>query len=258
VFATRHEEIAMAYSSDRPLFVSYRRTGDPVVREAIVTRYLPLVHKVARRYDHTSEPYDDILQVGSIGLLKAIDRFDLDRSYAFSSFAVPTIAGEIKRHFRDRTWSVKVPRSAQETMQRVVASERELETALGRSPTAAEVAEALGIGLEDVLDARAVALARTTASLDAPRAYDEPDGRRELDRHRAEEPGYAAVEAAATVRPLLERLDPREREIVRLYFEEDLTQVAIAGRLGLSQMHISRLLRQAIADLGAVLEAQAR
>jgi len=245
-------------SFDRRLFASYRRTGDPAAREAIVTRYLPLVHKIARRYDHTTEPIEDLVQVGSIGLLNAIERFDLDRSFAFSSFAVPTIAGEIKRHFRDRTWSVSVPRSAQETMQRVVTSEGELEKALGRSPTAAEVADALLMEVEEVVEARTVALARTTTSLDAPRRNGEPDGRRELDRQRVEEPGYAAVEAAATVRPLLEYLDGREREILRLYFEEDLTQVAVAERLGLSKMHISRLLHGAIDHLGAIHEAQAR
>ena len=209
------------------------------------------------QYRHTGEPLDDLVQVGSLGLLNAIERFDPERQTAFASFAVPTIAGEIKRHFRDRTWSVKVPRGVQEAAQRTARAERELESALGRAPTTAEVAEALGVGDEEILDARVAALARSTESLDRPRGDDARGGQREIDVYQVEEPGFGAAEDAATLASLLLYLDAREREVLRLRFEEDLTQVEIGERIGCSQMHVSRLIRGAIARLAAVHELQA-
>ncbi len=241
------------WREDRRLFVHYRSTGDPAAREAIVTRFLPLVRTLAGRYPHTSEPYDDLVQVGAIGLLKAIERFDVDRSVAFSSFAVPTISGEIKRHFRDRTWIVNVPRRAKELIRRMPHAERALEAKLGRSPTSHEMAEVLGVRVEDVVDARMASQTRSPTPLDAPRDDERPRG---LDFPQ-EEAGYAAVEDAATLELLLQHLDERDREILRLYVEEDLTQKVIAERVGLSQMHVSRLMRAAITRLADIHETQA-
>lgn len=242
------------WREDRRLFLHYRSTGDPAAREAIVTRFLPIVRTLAGRYQHTSEPYEDLVQVGAIGLLKAIERFDVDRSVAFSSFAVPTISGEIKRHFRDRTWIVSVPRSAKEVIQRMPRAERALEAKLGRSPTPQEMAEALGVRVEDVVDARIASQTRSPTPLDA--SHENGSGRRRGVDVAQEETGFAAAEDAATLEHMLRYLDERDREILRLYVEEDLTQKAIAQRLGLSQMHVSRLMRAAIARLADIHETQ--
>ena len=257
VIAHRTPEREARWREDRRLFDRYRRTGDPAVHEAIVRRFLPLVLRFAGRYRHTSEPTCTRSSSGSLGLLKAIERFDPDREIAFASFAVPTIVGEIKRHFRDRTWSVKVPRGAQEAVQRMGRAERELEIALGRSPTTTEIADALGASVEDVLDASQAALARSTESLDRPYGDDITDGQRELDVYQVEEAGFAAAEDSATLARLLPYLDARKREVLRLRFEEDLMQVEIGERIGCSQMHVSRLIRGAIARLAVLHDAQA-
>lgn len=245
------------WTEDRRLFDRYLRTGDPNVRETIVMRFLPLVRQMARRYGYTNEPFDDLMQVASIGLLKAIERFEPDREIAFSSFAIPTISGELKRYFRDRTWSVRVPRGAQERARRVRWAETELEGALGRSPTTTEVAAALEISVEDVLDARSAALARYTKSLDTPHR-DDPDGQWAVDLSPIEEAGFAAAENAALLGDLLPSLTDREREVLRLRFEEDLTQAEIGARIGCSQMHASRLIRGAIARLAAFEQSRAK
>jgi RNA polymerase sigma-B factor len=245
-------------SEDQRLFESYRRTGDRAIQEALVMRFLPLVRGLAWRYCHTtSEPFDDLMQVGSLGLLKAIERYDPDRETAFSSFAVPTISGELKRHFRDRTWSVKVPRGAQERARRLDSAERELEVTLGRSPTTVEIAAALAMSVEDVLDARSAALGRSTESLERPNGTD-PDGQRLIDVYATEEAGFAAAENTDLLAGLLPFLTPREREVLRLRFEEELTQAEIGQRVGCSQMHVSRLIRGAIARLAAVDREQTK
>ncbi len=249
-------ERELRHREDRRLLDRHRRTGDPAAREALVRRFLPLVRSIAGRYRHTSEPFDDLVQVGSVGLLKAIDRFDPDLQTAFTTFAVPTIAGEIQRHFRDRTWSLKVPRGAQDAALRLAGAERDLEGTLGRSPTTAEIAETLGVSIEHVLDARAAALARSTESLDQPWGDEEPEGRRRLDTYQVEEGGFTAAEDTATLAGLLQYLDGREREALRLRFEEDLTQAEIGERIGCSQMHVSRVVRGAIARLATIHEAQ--
>ena len=253
----RTPEREARWREDRQLFDRYRSTGDPAIREAIVKRFLPLVVRCAAQYRSTSEPLDDLVQVGSLGLLRAIERFDPDRGTAFASFAVPTIVGEIKRHFRDRTWSVKVPRSAQEAVQRMKRAELDLEGALGRSPTTSELAEALGVRIEDVLETREAALARSTESLDRPYDDTSMDARRSIDLFQVEETGFAAAEDSATLARLLPYLDAREREVLRLRYEEDLLQAEIGERLGCSQMHVSRLIRGAIARLATVHESQA-
>ena len=233
------------------LFRRYKASRDPRLRGAIAERHLPLVRSLARRYAHTSEPMDDLVQVGSIGLLNAIDRYDPDTGTAFSSFAVPTILGEIKRHFRDRTWSVRVPRSLQELSARIRAAEADLEARLGRSPTAGELAAELGTNVEELLSARAVAAGHYAVSLDHRIDGEDDDGKTIADRFSVTDPGFSAIDDALTVTTLMQGLDARTHEILRLRFEEDLTQFEIAQRVGVSQMHVSRLIRDALLHMAS-------
>ena len=231
---------------EQRLFSHYRRTGDPAARAQLVERFLPLARSLARRYQHGAEPLDDLMQVASLGLLKAIDRYDPERGIAFSSYAVPTIAGELKRHFRDHGWAMRVPRELQERALRVEREQQRLAVDLGRSPTAAEVAAALGVEVEQIVEARGAASGRHALSLDMPRDADDDEPAREI---AAEELGFAAAEDAATFERLAADLSEREREVLQLRFGEDLTQSEIGERVGCSQMHVSRLLRAALARL---------
>jgi RNA polymerase sigma-B factor len=238
---------------DRRLLERYHRDGDPAAREALVQRFLPLARQLARRYQRGGEPLDDLIQVASLGLLKAIDRFEPDRPSAFSSFAVPTILGELKRHFRDRGWSVRVPRDLQEMAVRVERVTEELSRSLGRAPTAGEIGEHIGATTEQVLEAREAAGAYRAVSLDRPRDDDE-DGEVVGELMGVEDPGFSLAEDAATVQCLMGALGEREREVLRLRFEEDLTQAEIGERVGVSQMHVSRLIRQAVTRLREAAE----
>jgi len=231
------------------------RAGEPGAREALVERYLPLVRHLARRYSRASEPLDDLVQVGAIGLLGAIDRYDPDSGSAFSSFAVPTVLGEIRRHFRDRTWSVRVPRSLKELAVEARDAASAFEHRLGRAPTAAELADELGTDVERLLEARLAAAAQYPDSLDRPlrAAGDDPGS---LQEHVGGiDPRLSEAEDSLSIQILTRCLGPRDRELVRLRFEEDLTQQEIADRVGLSQMHVSRLLRDALAQLGEAVKA---
>jgi len=224
-------------------------------REELVERYLPLVRHLARRYAHASEPVEDVVQAGSIGLLNAIDRYDPAAGTAFSSYAVPTILGEMRRHFRDRTWTVRVPRSLKELAAGGREAAAEFERAAGRAPTAAELAAALGTDVERLLEARLAAAAQYPDSLDRPLGpgNDDPES---LQEHVGDDdPGLSEAEDTLSMEILTRCLGPRDRELVRLRFEEDLTQQDIADRVGLSQMHVSRLLRDALTQLGAEVKA---
>ena len=233
---------------ERRLFARYRSRGDRAAREELVTRFLPLATGLAHRYHRGAEPLDDLVQVASVGLLKAIDRFDPGRGTAFSSFAVPTIAGELKRYFRDKGWALRVPRDLQELAQRVGSTTDHLVHELGRTPTVAEVAGVLDITPEQVLEAREAATAYRAESLDEP-IGDDQDATVVADTLGADEPGYLRSEHAATLESMMWVLSEREREVLRLRFEEDLTQAEIGRRIGVSQMHTSRLLRQAVTRL---------
>jgi RNA polymerase sigma-B factor len=234
---------------DRRLLERYHASGDPLAREQLVARFLPLARQLARRYQRGGEQLDDLVQVASLGLLKAIDRFDPARETAFSSFAVPTILGELKRHFRDKGWSVRVPRDLQEMAVRVDRVADEMSREIGRAPTPGEIAERTGSSLEQVLEAREASAAYRAVSLDRPRSDDDEDGDSYADAFGAEDPGYGLAEDSATVDRLMRVLTEREREVLRLRFEEDLTQSEIGQRVGVSQMHVSRLIRQSIARL---------
>jgi RNA polymerase sigma-B factor len=239
---------------DRRLLERYHRHGDQAAREALVERFLPLARQLARRYQRGSEPLDDLIQVASLGLLKAIDRFDPERPTAFSSFAVPTILGELKRHFRDRGWSVRVPRDLQELAVRVERVGEELTRQLGRAPSPGEIGEQIGATTEQVLEAREAAGAYRAISLDRPRDEEDESDSGMGDSMGVEDPGFGLAEDAATVERLMGVLGDREREVLRLRFVEDLTQSEIGARVGVSQMHVSRLIRQAVERLRA--EAQ--
>jgi len=242
-------ERALRAQEDRRLLVRYHREGDAEAREQLVERFLPLARQLARRYQRGGEQLDDLVQVASLGLLKAIDRFDPARETAFSSFAVPTILGEIKRHFRDKGWAVRVPRDLQELSVKVDRVADDMGRELGRAPTPTELAQRTGTSLEQVLEAREASGAYRAVSLDRSRTDDDEDGESYADAVGAEDEGYRLAEAAATVDRLMRVLTDREREVLRLRFEEDLTQSEIGTRVGVSQMHVSRLIRQSIARL---------
>jgi RNA polymerase sigma-B factor len=251
--ATEADRVARTLQ-ERRLFARYRTRGDQGAREELVKQFLPLATALARRYHRGAEPLDDLVQVASLGLLKAIDRFDPKRGTAFSSFAVPTIAGELKRYFRDKGWALRVPRDLQELAQRVSRTTDRLVHELGRTPTVAEIADALEITPEQVLEARETATAYRAESLDHA-VRDDQDATPVIDTLGADEPGYLQAEQSATLQAMMWVLSDREREVLRLRFVEDLTQSEIGRRVGLSQMHISRLLRQAVARLSEAAQA---
>jgi RNA polymerase sigma-B factor len=229
----------------------YHRSRDAAERDELIERYLPLARSLAARYRHTSEPFDDLLQVASIGLLKAIERYNPDRGTAFSSFAVPTILGELRRHLRDHTWSIHVPRDLQELGQRLAPATEALSLELGRPPTIAELAERLDTTEEQVLDAREAVAAHSPSSLDEPVKGDDASATlAELlgsDDHALEH-----AEDTLLLDHYLAHLPARSREVLRLRFQEDLKQREIGAILGVSQMHISRLIRQSLEQLQAI------
>ena len=223
-----------------------RRDHDRVSRDELIERYLPLARHLARRYKRGAE-LEDLYQVAAFALVKAVDRFDPDRGIAFSSFAVPTIAGELKRYFRDLGWVVRVPRDVQELKLRLDRMVETLTGELGRAPTPGELADRTGASVEDVIEALGAASAHYPDSLDRPVGEDGEDSIGLLLGDA--EPGYDHVENVELIDGLLGTLPEREREILRLRFEDELTQAEIGRRLGISQMHVSRLIRQSIAKL---------
>lgn len=226
-------------------------TDDPrrdAVRSELITMHLPLVRHLAARYRERGEPWDDLMQVGTVGLIQAVDRFDPGRDVAFSSFATPTILGEIRRHFRDRTWAVHVPRRMQELQAQVTATVDELTRTQQRSPSVREIAEALDITTEDVLRALEARQAYASDPLDGTgEAVGESPGL--LAATAVDDPAFAALIDREALRPLVARLPERERQIVHLRFAENRSQSEIAHQLGISQMHVSRLLARSLAEL---------
>jgi RNA polymerase sigma-B factor len=240
-------------SADATLLARYR-DGDEVAREDVVARFLPLARQLARRYARGNEPLDDLFQVASVGLLKAIERYDPARGYAFSTFAVPTIVGELKRYFRDTGWAVHVPRPIQDRIGRVNRAIGELSRELGRSPTPSEVAEEISCSVEEVVEAIEASTAFDALSLETPRNGDE-EGGSYAETVGADDAGYERVEYAAAIEPAMNAMPPRDQLILRLRFERDLTQSEIAERLGISQMHVSRIIRRALTRLRTVADA---
>ena len=239
---------------DIEAFREYRRTRSRGLRNELVERHMGLAAHVARRYGRGRHD-DDLRQVAMIGLVKSVDRFDPDRGVAFSAYAGRTIEGELKRHFRDRTWSVRVPRSAKELHLSVRKAGEDLAQRLGRSPSVDEIAAHLEIDRDDVVAGLAAGAAYTAGTLDA--GVDDDSGG--TDRNKAlasHEPGFELTEHQQVVAHLLDRLPTREREIVSLRFYEELSQVEIADRVGISQMHVSRLLRRSFEQMRARMEEE--
>jgi RNA polymerase sigma-B factor len=244
---------------DERLLERYHQEGDVAAREELVLRFVPLARQLASRYRHAGEPLEDLVQVACLGLLKAVDRFEPDRGHAFTKYAVPTMLGELKRHFRDKGWSVHVPRATQELVLKVSEALGTLPAKLGRSPRPRDVAEAVGAPVEEVLEAMEAATAYEATSLDQPRpgSDSEDESWTWADSVSTEEHGYELVEVGETLRGSLEALPARERVILHLRFQHDLTQAEIAERVGVSQMHVSRLLRRSLDRLAAAGSAAA-
>ena len=220
-------------------------------RDAIIQRCLPLADHIARRFRNRGEPLEDLVQVARVGLLNAVNRFNVDNGNEFIAFAVPTMMGEVRRHFRDHGWSVKVPRRLKELNMQLKNAREELSHQLGRAPTASEIAERLGIDRDAVVEAEIASRAYSTLSSDAPTGGndDDDDGRSVTNTIGGIDANLDKVLDVATVRPLLAALPEREQNVLRLRFFENMTQTQIAGRLGISQMHVSRLLARSLAAL---------
>ncbi|MDP8942647.1 MAG: SigB/SigF/SigG family RNA polymerase sigma factor [Actinomycetota bacterium] len=243
-------------AEERRLFQRYRRFGDGTARERLIGRFLPLADSLARRYRRSREPLEDLVQVARLGLVKAVDRFDPDRGVAFTSFAVPTILGELRRHFRDCAWSVHVPRGMKQHLLNVDAVAAELAGRLGRSPTPAEIGEAASMSTEDVLEAMEAATTADAVSLDAPLRPEEDASRSYAETLGTEDDRLELVELAATIEPELRALPGRDRLLLHLRFVDDLTQSQIAEQVGISQMHVSRRLRRALDQVASLADAE--
>ena len=229
------------------------RAGDESVRDQLIERYMPLVKNLAARYSGRGEPHEDLIQVGSIGLLLSIERFDTSREVQFTTYAVPTIVGEIQRHFRDRAWALHVPRRMKELSVRISRTVQTQTADLGRAPTIAELAAMTGASEEDVVEALQTSEAYSTRSLSQPLGHDGDDETMQ-DVLGHDDRGFAEVEDMVLVEAGLDALDERERRIVELRFFDGLTQSEIAAQIGISQMHVSRLLRRALITMRGRLE----
>jgi RNA polymerase sigma-B factor len=247
---TRHDP--QDRSGARAMFIELRKLKEgsqeyAELRNQLVRMHLPLVEHLARRFRNRGEPLDDLTQVATIGLIKSVDRFDPDRGVEFSTYATPTVVGEIKRHFRDKGWAVRVPRRLQELRLALTTATAELSQQHGRSPTVHELAEKLAISEEEVLEGLESANAYSTLSLDVPDTDDESPA--VADTLGAEDEALEGVEYRESLKPLLEDLPPREKRILLLRFFGNMTQSQIAQEVGISQMHVSRLLARTLAQL---------
>jgi RNA polymerase sigma-B factor len=240
---------------ERCLFLLVQRDGDAAARAELVQRFLPLARKLAWRYAQGSEPLDDLVQVASLALLKAIDRFDPERGDAFSSYAAPTILGELKRHFRDASWALHVPRGMQERVLAVNNALEALSRELGRSPSAKQLAAHLDLPVEEVLEAMEASAAYATTSIDTPRSAGDDEQSTIAETLGEPDVRLERIEDSATIYRGLRTLPERERSIIYLRFAEGLTQAEIAERIGISQMHVSRLIRRAIKRVQVVSTA---
>ena len=244
-------------AGERALLRRYAAEQTPAVREELVERFMPLARRLAARYAGGAEPYDDLVQVASVGLVKAIDRFDPERGTAFSTFAVPTILGELKRHFRDRGWSVHVPRDVQERILKVERAIAELPARLGRSPTVADIAEKLEVTDEEVLEAMHASQGHHAISLDASSTHGDGEEPAPLgERIGKADLGFDTVEYGAAIAPALAKISERDRKVLHLRFVEDMTQSEIADRVGVSQMHVSRILRATLEHLRQAVQEE--
>lgn len=238
----------------RRLLVRYHKHGDREARDRVIQEQMPLVEFLSRKFSGRGEPFEDLVQVASIGLIKAVDRFDVDRQIEFSTYATPNILGEIKRYFRDKGWAMRVPRGLQELRQSAKEAVHEETVRTGRSPTMQELSERLGSDAESVAEALTLGRAYNTASLDAPVNQEDGNSDTIVDLQPDEESPFEGIEDRVQLQSAMEELAEQQREILRLRFEGGKTQTEIASRIGVSQMHVSRLLRRAVDDLRAELD----
>jgi RNA polymerase sigma-B factor len=222
-------------------------------RDDLVHLHLPLVEHCARRFRNRGEPFEDLVQVGTIGLIKSVDRFEAERGVEFSTYATPTIIGEIKRHFRDKGWAIRVPRRLQELRMQIVTATAELTQDLGRSPTPRELSERIGCTVEEIIEGMESSNAYSTLSLDATDDSDEPGGSM-LDALGTDDPNIEHVEVRESIKPVLDQLDPREKRILVLRFFKNMTQTQIAEEVGISQMHVSRLLTRTLDQMRVAMQ----
>jgi RNA polymerase sigma-B factor len=236
----------MTRVDDKILLRRYHKDGDLQAREQLIEQYMSLVRSLARRYSYRGEQLEDLVQIGAIGLIKAIDRFDLDRGVELTTYATPNIIGEIKRHFRDKGWAVRVPRGLQELNVQLSRLVEQLTVQLGRSPTIPELAKAAGVEEEEALEALESGRAYTSLSLSVGGGGGDDDDLDPLESLGTEEHQYEVSEDRAVLAPGFKALDERERKILQLRFFEGLTQSQIAQQVGISQMHVSRLIRRSL------------
>lgn len=258
---SRAGDLALMRARSAELFVLLREDDAPDTqrsdcRDQLVRLHLPLVEHFARRFVNRGEPFDDLLQVGTIGLIKAIDRFDTERGVEFSTYATPTIVGEIKRHFRDRGWAIRVPRRLQELRLSITTATADLTQQHGRSPTVSELALRIGVSDEEIIEGLESSNAYSTLSLDAPDSSGDDSALSMIDVIGGDDEALEHVENRETIKPLLEALDPREKHILTLRFFRGMTQSQIAAEIGISQMHVSRLLARTLERLRESLEAE--
>ncbi|MGI5939580.1 MAG: SigB/SigF/SigG family RNA polymerase sigma factor [Thermoleophilia bacterium] len=239
----------LAEVSERELLVLMRDHHDRQARDELITRYLPLVKSLAHRFARRGQALEDLVQVGSIGLIKAVDRFDMERGVELSTYATPTILGEIKRYFRDKGWAVKVPRTLQDLNVRLNKVIEQLTVELHHAPTIAELAAATGVSEEEVIEALESGRAYSSVSIYSGSVNEDDESLELLDCLGVEEDAYEVFEQRRVLAPAMERLNPRERLILHLRFFEGLTQTQVAARIGISQMHVSRLIRKSIDNL---------
>ncbi len=232
----------------RELFALYKEQGDEDARNELVMSHLNLVRFLASKFKNRGEPLDDLVQVGTIGLIKAIDRFDPERGLEFTTYATPTILGEIKRHFRDKGWSVRVPRRLQELSSKVNQATDELTKELQRTPSTEEVASKLGVTVEEVLEAMESSSAYSSVPLEAG-GSDDDDAPAVIDHYASVDQDLAASDDRMVIEDTIKEFSPREQEVIRMRFNDNLTQVEIAKRLGVSQVQVSRLLRRTLKKL---------
>jgi RNA polymerase sigma-B factor len=222
-------------------------------RDDLVHLHLPLVEHCARRFRNRGEPFEDLVQVGTIGLIKSVDRFEVDRGVEFSTYATPTIIGEIKRYFRDKGWAIRVPRRLQELRMQIGTTTSELTQSLGRSPTPRELAERIGCTVEEIIEGLESSNAYSTLSLDASDS-EEQGGSSMLDALGVHDPNIEHIEVRESIKPMLDQLNPREKRILILRFFRNMTQTQIAEEVGISQMHVSRLLARTLDQMWVAMQ----
>jgi RNA polymerase sigma-B factor len=248
----------LALLCEEELWERFARNRDPAIREELVRRHIDFAKRLALRYRGASEPFDDLVQVANLGLLNAVDRFEPDRGIPFTAFASPTILGELKRHFRDRVWTVRVPRGLHDRLAEVDKAVTDLTKELQHSPSVGEIAERLGVEQIDVLEVMEANYNRRPLSLDHPAGGEDSEDSPPTEWVGLEDEGFERAEGRITLDAVLPYLDERERLVLRLRFVEDMTQSQIAERLGHSQMHVSRILRRALSRIRDRISEQTR